>query len=118
MRLLCVLLTALASQHAAAAKFDCFTVVDPGGEVVYKSNRTPIDLSKNISDVMAATYPRHHLIWSQTDEACVGVDRLPARDGTTGDARPTGASTATDAPVMPGRKTAAAAARRALDRSR
>jgi hypothetical protein len=79
MRLLCVLLTMLVSEHAAAAAVDCFTVVDPRGEVVYKSIRTPIDLSKNISDAMAAAFPGHHLVWSQTDDACAAVDRLPER---------------------------------------
>ena len=88
MRLLCVLLTALASQHAAAVTFDCFTVVDPRGEVVYKSNRTPIDLSKNISDAMAAAFPGHHLIWSQTADVCTGVDRLPSREAAAATAQP------------------------------
>lgn len=100
MRLLCVLLAALASQHAAAATFDCFTVVDPKGEVVYKSHRTPIDLSKNISDAMAAAFPGHHLIWSQTATVCVGVDKLPSRDPAAG------APPDADAVAKPGQKSA------------
>ncbi|HEY9105448.1 MAG TPA: hypothetical protein VIN58_02130 [Roseateles sp.] len=107
MKLLCVLLTALASQHAAAAAFDCFTVIDPRGEVVYKSNRTPIDLSKNISEAMAAAFPGHHLIWSQTEDTCVGVDRLPSREAPAADAQPAGAPPDADARAKPSQKAAA-----------
>lgn len=102
MRLLCVLFAALASQHAAAAAFDCFTVVDPKGEVVYKSHRTPIDLSKNISDAMAAAFPGHHLIWSQTEAVCVGVDRLPSPEPAAA------AQPGADAAARPGQKAAGA----------
>lgn len=112
MRLLCVLLTALASQHAAAAAFDCFTVVDPRGEVVYKSNRTPIDLSKNISEAMAAAFPGHHLIWSMTEDACVGVDRLPSREASAANAQPASAAPDAATQAKPSQKAAARALRR------
>lgn len=117
MRFLCVLLTALASQHAAAAAFDCFTVVDPRGEVVYKSNRTPIDLSRNISEAMAATFPGHHLIWSMTDDVCVGVDRLTG-EAAGGNAQPGKAAPDADARARPGQKAAGATARSSARRRR
>jgi hypothetical protein len=121
MRFLCVLLTALASQHAAAAAFDCFTVVDPRGEVVYKSNRTPIDLSRNISESMAATFPGHYLIWSQTDDVCVGVDRLTSGEAAGGNAQPGKAAPDAHArpkPGQPGQKAAGATARSSARRRR
>jgi len=108
MRLLCVLFASLLSQHATAAVFDCFTVVDPRGEVVYKSNRTPIDLSKNISEAMAATYPGHHLIWLQTEDACVGVDRLPTRTAPSASAQADTSTPDAGPRLKPRQKTAAA----------
>lgn len=108
MKLLCALLVALMGQHAAAATFDCFTVVDPRGEVVYKSNKTPIDLSKNISDVMAATYPGHHLIWVQTADSCVGVDRLPVREAPASTAQADAPAAGTAARLKSSQKAAAA----------
>lgn len=107
MRLLCVLLTALASQHAAAAAFDCFTVIDPRGEVVYKSNRTPIDLSKNISEVMAATFPGHYLIWTQTEDACTGIDKLPSREASAAPAQAANDPQDADASTKPSQKAVA-----------
>lgn len=82
MKWVCVLLAAGMGHCASAETFDCFTVVDPRGEVVYKANRSPIDLSKTISSAMAASYPGYHLIWSQTDDRCTAVDRLPSRADT------------------------------------
>lgn len=105
MRLLCVLLMSLLGQAAMAEVHDCFTVVDPRGEVVYKSNRSPVDLSKRISEAMAA-YPGHHLVWSRSDDACSGVDRLPARDIATA-AAPAATPAAGDTPA--GRTLVAAA---------
>jgi len=117
MRLLCALLTALLSQQAAAAAFDCFTVIDPRGEVVYKSHRTPIDLSKNISEAMAAAFPGHHLIWSQTEDVCVGVDRLPSREATTAaNAQPGVGVPEADTRAQPVQKAAGTTARTHLRR--
>lgn len=110
MRLLCALLAALSSQQAAAATFDCFTVIDPQGEVVYKSHRTPVDLSKNISEAMSADFPGHHLIWSQTEDVCIGVNKLPSRDAPAASPQPASASQDADASAKPGRKAATARA--------
>jgi hypothetical protein len=46
---------------------DCYSVIDPNGNVVYQAVDSPIDLSRPVSEGLAVSYPGHHLIIAATN---------------------------------------------------
>jgi hypothetical protein len=56
--------------HAA----ECFSMFDTKNVLVFQSTRAPIDLSRSISDEMAAHFPARYLVIADTG-VCVEVER-------------------------------------------
>lgn len=54
----------------ATAAIDCFIIYDVKNNVTYQSVRSPIDLSKTISQEMSEKYPGQYLVWSRGDFGC------------------------------------------------
>ena len=61
----------LASGQAAA---HCFMVFDPQQRLVYQSTEAPFDLSVPLSQGLAAHFPRHHMVMTESAIGCAPVD--------------------------------------------
>jgi hypothetical protein len=59
----------LLAASSLQAKVYCYTLINSSGQVVSRSTSSQIDLSKNISDEMAAKHPRHHFMFG-LEENC------------------------------------------------
>ena len=70
------LLTLSAVLLCAQAQATCFTLISPDNRTVYQSNTPPFDLSRPLSQSLAAQYPSHHLVIADTND-CPVVDVRP-----------------------------------------
>jgi hypothetical protein len=74
---LALLLIALAAQAEVQASTQCFSLFDPKNKLVYQSTDSLVDLSRSISEQVAAKYPGHHLVITPASY-CPEVDERPS----------------------------------------
>ncbi len=73
-RPLAALLATLAVLASGPAAAHCFMVYDPQQRLVYQSTEAPFDLSVPLSQGLAANFPRHHMVMTQSSIDCAQVD--------------------------------------------
>lgn len=61
--------------HAQAGA-TCFTLIGTDNRTVYQSMSPPFDLSRPLSQTLAARYPGHHLVMADTSD-CPLIDVRP-----------------------------------------
>ena len=64
--------TLLVASQASAT--ECFSMYDGKNQLIYQSSTAPIDLSRPVSDEMAARFPARYLVISDVG-SCAPVDR-------------------------------------------
>ena len=69
----------LVAASSVQAKVYCYTVLDSTGKVISRSTNSQVDLSRNISDEMAAKYPRHHFMFG-LEEDCTDISTAREAD--------------------------------------
>jgi len=84
-------LATLATLTPGVAAAHCFMVFDPQQRLVYQSTEAPFDLSQPLSSGLAAHFPGHHLVMTDSSTHCAAVDlrtraalSLPPMDPGTG----------------------------------
>jgi hypothetical protein len=66
----------------------CYSIFDSKNNLVHQSVEAPIDMSKPVSEGMAAAYPGHHLVVTETSycpyiNSLAGASAVPMQSGTT-----------------------------------
>ena len=72
-----ILVLAAGIVWAGTATAACFTVFDAADRVVYQSTAPPVDISRPISQAVAAVYPRNYHLLMADDSYCPGIDEAP-----------------------------------------
>ncbi len=57
----------------------CYTLVDQKNAVVFQSTKSPIDLSRKISDEIKVKFPGQHLIITGSED-CPDINKLTSKD--------------------------------------
>ena len=61
-----------------AQQMTCFSLYDVAGQLVFRSNAPPIDMSRQLGEALQGVYPRHHLVFGpETHCAPLGRGALP-----------------------------------------
>ena len=77
LRAAAVLAACAAAQTASAA---CYYLYAPDNELIYRSNRTPVDLSYQLGDTVPSLYPGARLVFTLDEFNCATeVNLLPER---------------------------------------
>lgn len=70
--LFAIVMLLAATFSSVQAKVYCYTMLDSTGKIISRSTSSQIDLSRNISDEMAAKHPRHHFMFG-LEEDCTDI---------------------------------------------
>ena len=87
----CLLLLAPLLSAAGIARADvCFTVLDASGHVLHQSRKSPVDMSRPISQTLYQRFPRASLmVFGSNNDSCpeVQADLASSRPGGSRSAR-------------------------------
>lgn len=67
LRAAAVLATCAAAQMASAA---CYYIYSPSNELIYRSNRTPVDLTYQLHSTVPAVYPGARMVFTLDEFNC------------------------------------------------
>ena len=66
MRYFLFFLTILLLIHSSIVSAGCYLVYDSKGEIIYRSNKSPVDLSGSVSQAVESKFPGGRLVIQQT----------------------------------------------------